>query len=299
MLVGAREAAVPVLRIAYGPNWFIKRAILALLALNRRHHAAAKVRYACAVFCVCWCPNMAAPRFYHPLALESGTDIALPETLAHHALRVLRLADGSPIVLFDGRGSQYPAILRIDGKKGYARLDQAQSPNTELAGRITVLQGIASGDKMDWIIEKAVEIGVSRFVPIRARRSVLQLNAERQAKRMAHWQRVIESASEQCGRNRLMTLADPVSLAEYARQPQDGLHLFCDPDAERTLAQALTPQHQDIVILIGPEGGWAPEEQDAAQQLQAQAIRFGRRVLRTETAALALSSAISALQGWE
>lgn len=242
---------------------------------------------------------MAAPRFYHPLPLESGAHVALPEALAHHAIRVLRLADGADIVLFDGQGAQYPATLRMEGKKGYAFLGQAQAPATELAGRITVLQGIASGDKMDWIIEKAVEIGVCHFVPVRARRSVLQLNAERQAKRLAHWQRVIESASEQCGRNRLMTLSEPLTLADYFRQPRTGLHLFCDPDAPQTLAQAISPDQQDIVILIGPEGGWADEEQEAALRAQAQAIRFGRRVLRTETAALALGAAISALQGWE
>ncbi|WP_341667584.1 16S rRNA (uracil(1498)-N(3))-methyltransferase [Alcaligenes sp. SDU_A2] len=242
---------------------------------------------------------MAAPRFYHPLPLEAGADIALPEALAHHAIRVLRLTDGADILLFDGHGAQYPATLHIEGKKGRASLGQAQTPPTELNGNITVLQGIAAGDKMDWIIEKSVELGVRRFVPIRARRSVLQLNAERQAKRLVHWQRVIESASEQCGRNRLMELAEPVTLAEYWQQAAQGLHLFCDPDAEQTLAQTLAPEHHDVVLLIGPEGGWAEQERASAVQAQARAIRFGHRVLRTETAALALTSAISALQGWE
>lgn len=242
---------------------------------------------------------MAAPRFYHPIALQADTRIALPETLAHHAIRVLRLKDGQEIVLFDGQGAQYPATLHIEGKKGFASLGAAQKPARELAGRITVLQGIASSDKMDWIIEKAVELGVSRFVPIRAQRSVLQLNAERQVKRLAHWQRVIESASEQCGRNRLMELAAPVTLAEHFAQGQAGLHLFCDPDAPQQLSQAIGQQDQAITILIGPEGGWSPEEQKVALGSQAQAIRFGHRVLRTETAALALTAAISALQGWE
>ncbi len=242
---------------------------------------------------------MAAPRFYHSLALQADTEIALPEALAHHAIRVLRLKDGQDIVLFDGQGAEYPGTLRIDGKKGYANLGAALEPARELAGRITVLQGIASSDKMDWIIEKAVELGVSRFVPVRAQRSVLQLNAERQAKRMAHWQRVIESASEQCGRNRLMELASPVTLAEYVRETRTGLHLFCDPDASQQLSQAIGPQDQAITLLIGPEGGWSPEEQKVALGAQAQAIRFGHRVLRTETAALALTAAISALQGWE
>lgn len=242
---------------------------------------------------------MAAPRFYHPSDLTAQTEIALPETLAHHAIRVLRLKDGQDIVLFDGLGTQYPATLRIEGKKGFASLGDAQTPVRELAGHITVLQGIASSDKMDWIIEKAVEMGVSRFVPIRAQRSVLQLNAERQAKRMGHWQRVIESASEQCGRNRLMELSAPLTLAEYFREAETGLHLFCDPDAPQQLAQAIGPQDQAMTILIGPEGGWSPEEQKVALGAQAQAIRFGHRVLRTETAALALTAAISALQGWE
>lgn len=242
---------------------------------------------------------MAAPRFYHPFALTAHTEIALPDALAHHAIRVLRLKDGQDIVLFDGLGTQFPATLRIEGKKGFANLGAAETPVRELAGRITVLQGIASSDKMDWIIEKAVEMGVSCLVPIRAQRSVLQLSAERQAKRMAHWQRVIESASEQCGRNRLMELAAPLSLSDYFRDARTGLHLFCDPDAPQQLAQAIKPQDQAVTILIGPEGGWSPEEQKVALAAQAQAIRFGHRVLRTETAALALTAAISALQGWE
>ena len=243
---------------------------------------------------------MAVPRFFCDAPLAAGTRIALPEALAHHALRVLRLTAGETIVLFNGQGGEYPATLEAEGKAGYAQLGDFNPREAELAGRITLVQGLPSGDKMDWVVEKAVELGAARVSPIAAQRSVLQLSGPRLEKRVAHWQRIAQSAAEQCGRNRLMAVDAPQPLADWLAQPADGLRLLCHPDASEDLAGALQSAQnlQALTLLVGPEGGWSDKELAQAQQAGVKAVRFGPRVLRTETAGLALLSAISALMAW-
>ncbi len=252
---------------------------------------------------------MPAPRFYCDVPLAAGARIALPDALAHHAVRVLRLRAGEAITLFNGLGGEFPAVLEIDGKAGYAQLGEFNPREAELGGRITLAQGLPSGDKMDWVVEKAVELGAARVCPIAAQRSVLQLSGARLEKRVAHWQRIAQSAAEQCGRNRLMAVDAPQALADWLAQPADGLRLLCHPEADQDLAGLLQGGSgasgasgasgvQALTLLVGPEGGWSDKELDAARQAGVQAVRFGPRVLRTETAGLALISAISALQGW-
>ncbi|HWK60455.1 MAG TPA: 16S rRNA (uracil(1498)-N(3))-methyltransferase [Eoetvoesiella sp.] len=243
---------------------------------------------------------MAAPRFFCPVPLHADQLIELPQELAHHALRVLRLKPGSAIVLFDGLGGQYPAQLIAEGKKGYARTGAHQAVEAELPGEIRLVQGLPSGDKMDWVVEKAVELGAVRISPIAAQRSVLQLNAERLAKRLLHWRRIAQSASEQCGRNRIMAVDAPVSLREYLAQANhaEQLTLLCQPEAPQTLEAALSASQGPIALLVGPEGGWSDEEQAEAARQPILPVRFGNRVLRTETAGLALISAVSALKRW-
>ncbi|MBR8657211.1 16S rRNA (uracil(1498)-N(3))-methyltransferase [Achromobacter sp. Marseille-Q0513] len=246
---------------------------------------------------------MSDPRFFCDVPLAPGARIALPEALAHHALRVLRLRPGEAIVLFDGKGGEYPAVLETEGKTGYAQLGPFNPREAEPAGRITLVQGLPSGDKMDWVIEKAVELGAVRVVPVAAQRSVLQLTGPRLEKRVAHWQRIAQSASEQCGRNRLMNVDAPQTLAQWLEQPAEGLRLLCHPDADDDLAGALAAlRNQDgtpaLTLLVGPEGGWSDKELDQARAAGVRAVRFGPRVLRTETAGLALIAAAAALLGW-
>ncbi len=243
---------------------------------------------------------MAQARFFCPIDLQTGQRVRLPDDVAHHAARVLRLRDGADIVLFNGQGGQYEARLALEGNAPCADVLAHQSIEAELAGRLTLVQGLPSGDKMDWVVEKAVEVGTSRVLPVAAQRSVLQLSGPRLEKRLLHWRRVSQAASEQCGRNRLMPVETPLALAEcLARHAApDCLVLFCDPDATVDLNDVLTPQDTDITILVGPEGGWSPEEQAAALAHSAKAVRYGKRILRTETAGIALVSAIAALQGW-
>lgn len=245
---------------------------------------------------------MAIPRFYVPLPLSVGALPRLPDEVAHHALRVLRLAPGTAIQLFNGQGGAYQAILQVQGKQAYAAIDAFDPSEVELAGRITLVQGIATGDKMDWIIEKAVELGATAIVPIAARRSVLRLSGPRLEKRIQHWQRIAQSACEQCGRNRLPELAAPLTLEQWLQQPgsPDTLRLLCHPEAETSLRTLLTraPAPANLALLVGPEGGWDDDELELAQRHHAVPVSFGPRVLRTETAGLALMAAATALLGW-
>jgi len=244
---------------------------------------------------------MAIPRFYCPADLVSDTTVALPSETAHHAVRVLRLKEGASIVLFDGRGGQYPATLALSGTQAHARLGAHEPLEAELPGHVTLVQGLAAGEKMDWIIEKAVELGAARVVPIAAQRSVLQLGGDRLRKRMEHWRRIVRAASEQCGRNRIMALDEPRTLGQYLREAEaaPSSMLFCHPGADRTLAEALQDRPERISLLVGPEGGWSDEEQALMARQGLTPIAFGKRVLRTETAGLALIAAASALCGWD
>jgi 16S rRNA (uracil1498-N3)-methyltransferase len=225
----------------------------------------------------------------------------LPPELTHHAIRVLRLKAGSAITLFDGLGGQYGAILRIDGKAGLAEVGPHDNIDVELAGEIILVQGIAAGDKMDWIIEKSVELGASRLVPIAARRSVPQLKGTRLEKRQRHWLRVAQAASEQCGRNRLMRIDAPCSLGEYLQAHRDTPRtqiLCCHPAAAAPLHTVLDHNATRISLLVGPEGGWSEAELATADRVGITPVQFGLRVLRTETAGLAMAAAATALLAW-
>lgn len=222
---------------------------------------------------------MSAPRFFCDAPLSAGARIALPEALAHHAIRVLRLRAGETVALFNGQGGEYPAVLEIEGKAGFAQLGAFDPREAELAGRITLVQGLPAGDKMDWVVEKAVELGAARVSPIAAQRSVLQLAGPRLEKRVAHWQRIAQSAAEQCGRNRLMAVDAPVALADWLAQPAEGLRLLCHPEADTDLSGLLgaTPGLASLTLLVGPEGGWSDKELAQAREAGVQAVRFGTR----------------------
>ncbi|MFA5662856.1 16S rRNA (uracil(1498)-N(3))-methyltransferase [Castellaniella sp.] len=240
---------------------------------------------------------MSTPRFFYPAPLVGQTQPGLPEPMAHHAQHVLRLGPGQHVVLFDGHGGEYPGVLHSSGTGLYVQLAGHDPVERELTGQLVLLQGLASGDKMDWIVEKAVELGVSELQPITAQRSVLRLAGERLGKRMARWQAIVQSASAQCGRNRLMRVHAPVSLADALAQAR-GTVLFCDPEGGQALSQALADAPARLGLLIGPEGGWSDQEHALARQHGLLPIRFGPRVLRTETAGMALAVACTTLLGW-
>jgi 16S rRNA (uracil1498-N3)-methyltransferase len=244
---------------------------------------------------------MPSPRFHCPFPLSAHARIELPEAIAHHAVRVLRLRDGDTLVLFDGHGGEYPATLSVDGRMVHAALGAHDPREAELAGGITLVQGLPSGDKMDWIVEKAVELGVRQLVPIAAQRSVLQLTGARQDKRLSHWRRIAAAASEQCGRNRLMRIEPVATLEQWLASPAAGLRALCHPEHGTPLKQALhsAEARREVCLVVGPEGGWTDAERDAARAGGTVEVSFGPRVLRTETAGLALVAATTALLGWD
>lgn len=240
---------------------------------------------------------MNSPRFYCREALSPGAHVELPEPVARHAVRVLRMPPGAAMVLFDGRGGQYPAhIERIERDRVYAELGAWQEVECESPLAITLVQALQAGDKMDFTIQKAVELGVRDIVPVESRRSVLKLSGERAAKRVAHWQGVAASACEQCGRNQVPLVAPLEKLENWlARPTQAPLRLMLAPDAEDTLLSL--PPAREVQLLIGAEGGLDPQEMIAARQSGFRAVRMGPRVLRTETAGLAALAVLQALWG--
>ena len=240
---------------------------------------------------------MNLPRFYCREALAPGAHVELPEPVARHAVRVLRLPPGAPMVLFDGRGGEYPAhIERIERDRVYAELAAWRDVERESPLHVTLVQALQAGEKMDFTIQKAVELGVRNIVPVESRRSVMRLAGERAAKRVAHWQGVAASACEQCGRNQVPLVAPLEKLENWLARPVQGaLRLMLAPDAEQSLADL--PPASEIQLLIGAEGGLDPQEMLAAKRAGFQAVRMGPRVLRTETAGLAALAVIQALWG--
>ncbi|RIX43049.1 MAG: 16S rRNA (uracil(1498)-N(3))-methyltransferase [Rhodocyclales bacterium GT-UBC] len=240
---------------------------------------------------------MNLPRFYCREALSPGAHIELPEPVARHAVRVLRLPPGAPMILFDGRGGQYLAhIERIERDRVMAELSAWQDVERESPLAVTLVQSLQAGEKMDFTIQKAVELGVRDIVPVESRRSVMRLAGERAAKRVAHWQGVSASACEQCGRNQVPLVAPLEKLESWLARPAgDALRLMLDPQAGQTLA-TIAPA-TNVQLLIGAEGGLDPQEVIAARQAGFVGVRMGPRILRTETAGLAALAILQALWG--
>lgn len=246
---------------------------------------------------------MSLPRFYYPNSIEIHQHLELPKELAHYMQRVLRLADQSQVTLFNGLGGEYQAQIHFSGKHVAAHVLAFTAIERELPWQISIAQGLATGDKMDWVCEKAVEMGASAFIPIAAQHSTLKLSGERLEKRLVHWQRIAQAASEQCGRNQLLQVQVLHTVAQLCQQlASDSVLLFCDPDAPQdfptAIKQATAHNTNHWILLIGPEGGWSEEEKKIALNAGAISMRFGSRVLRTETAAIALVGAIRGQLGW-
>lgn len=240
---------------------------------------------------------MNLPRFYCRAALSPGAHIELPEPVARHAVRVLRLPPGAPMVLFDGRGGEYLAhIQRIERERVVAELASWQDVERESPLAVALVQALQAGEKMDFTIQKAVELGVRDIVPVESRRSVLRLSGDRAAKRVAHWQGVAASACEQCGRNQVPLVAPLEKLENWLARPADAsLRLMLAPDADEALVDL--PPASAVQLLIGAEGGLDPQEVLAAKQAGFRPVRMGPRVLRTETAGLAALAILQALWG--
>lgn len=237
-------------------------------------------------------------RLYCPLPLRSGVEIELPELAAHHAARVLRLRSGDAITLFTGDGGEFDAELTSVGARAVvARVGDAHAVERESPLAVTLVQGLASAERMDWIVQKAVELGAAAIAPVATARSVARLDPARAARREAHWRSIAVSACEQCGRNRLPRLRPLSDLGTYlAETAHAKLRLVLAPDASVSLSEVDRPEGS-VDLLVGPEGGLAPDEVAAAHRAGFGGVMLGPRILRTETAALAAMSAMNCLWG--
>ncbi|MDT6960571.1 16S rRNA (uracil(1498)-N(3))-methyltransferase [Cupriavidus sp. SZY C1] len=243
------------------------------------------------------------PRFFVDTALAADAVLPLPEPVVRH-VQVLRLATGDAITLFNGQGGSHAATLGEIGKRhAVARVGAHDAAEAETPFAVTLAQGLAGGDKMDWLIEKAVELGVTAIQPLQASRSVVRLSGDRAAKRQAHWQALVQAACEQCGRNRLPAVAPVATLEAWlASAPASGARLLLSPRASGSLAD-LAATHRDawratgVTLLIGPEGGLSADEEDAARRAGFIGVTLGPRILRTETAGLACLATLNAILG--
>ena len=242
------------------------------------------------------------PQFYLPGPWESQKPTALTPEVAHH-LRVRRVQAGESFPVFDGKGQIAKAeLLSLSGKSGLAQISEIRTDtHRETPYAITLAQGLAGGDKMDWIVEKAVETGAQIIAPLQCERSVIKLtrssDEERAQKRLAHWRGIIQAACEQCDRT-VFTDLEPIQTFEaYLKaSPKPALKLLLSPDATTDMYSVLaTNDPQDIILMIGPEGGHSPEEEALAQAAGYQMVSLGERVLRTETAGVVAITAVHSI----
>lgn len=244
---------------------------------------------------------MAFPRFYCPALARGHARVTLPPSAAHHAARVLRLKVGDRVGLFDGRGGEaLGAVAAVRRREVHVEVMEWRAAAPAPALALTLAQALCAQEKMDWVVQKAVELGAVRIQPLAAQRSVVRLAPERAARRREHWEGVAVAACEQCGRNRLAEIGPVLSLRAWLGQagpPSPGeWRLLLAPEASAPLAR-LDPPTDAVTVLVGPEGGFTEEEMRDAAGAGFQPVRLGPRVLRTETAAVAALSAIQALWG--
>lgn len=242
---------------------------------------------------------MSAPRFYCPPPLPLSTNFELPAAAAHHASRVLRLRVGDAVQIFDGCGNALDATINeISGKHVMLGNLQTCMVQAESGLRIILAQAMCSSDKMDWIVQKATELGVSEILPVQTQRSVAKLTGTRAEKRTEHWRSVAISACEQCGRNDLPQIHAPQELDAWLLSMRNapGSKFILLPGGATQLHAQPKPQGS-VTFVVGPEGGFNADEANVAQQMGLVPILLGPRVLRTETAAIAGISALQTLWG--
>lgn len=230
-----------------------------------------------------------------PLAI--GATLALPEDAAAHLVRVLRLQPGDACVLFNGDGHDHDArIVSVGKREVLVDIVASRRIDNESPLAITLVQGIARGEKMDWILQKATELGVTRILPVTSERSEVKLDAQRADKRVAHWREVVVSACEQSGRARVPEVLAPQPLAQAAGL-RAGCGFLLDPAAERSLAALQGSTSGSCTLAIGPEGGWSPRDREQLLAAGFEGLRLGPRILRTETAGIAAIAALQAMAG--
>ncbi|MCF7221954.1 16S rRNA (uracil(1498)-N(3))-methyltransferase [Marilutibacter chinensis] len=242
---------------------------------------------------------MRLTRIHIDAALVPGREIDLPEGAAAHLARVLRLGVGDACVLFNGDGHDYAARIVAAGKRQLrVAVGAATAVDRESPLSVVLLQGVARGEKMDLILQKATELGVATIVPLWSQRSEVRLDGARAEKRLAHWRSVVAAACEQSGRAQVPDVAAPVALDRATASLPDGaLRLTLDPDGDAALSTLAVRPASTVVLAVGPEGGWSPRDREQLRAAGFGGLRLGPRILRTETAGLAAIAALQARFG--
>jgi 16S rRNA (uracil1498-N3)-methyltransferase len=241
---------------------------------------------------------MHVPRFYLPFPLAEGEALGLGEQSAHHATHVLRLRSGATVRIFDGKGCEHEGIIReVRRTQVTVEIGRAMTCIPEPPLAITLAQGIPRGDRMDLILQKAIELGVTHVQPLWTARSQSRTSGERMEKRLRHWQGVMISACEQCGRATLPGLETPVEYRSWLTGAhRHNWRILLAPEARQSLGK-LQRQGDSVLLLVGPEGGISDEETALAAAAGFSPVRLGPRILRTETASLAMIASLQSLWG--
>jgi len=243
------------------------------------------------------------PRIFVEVPLAAGSLVELPEAQAHHAAHVLRLREKEDLILFDGSGGEWHGRVASVGKRTLGvSIETHHATEREPPVAMTLVQALSSADRMDYTMQKAVELGASAIETVVAEKSVVRLAGERADARAAHWRRIAISACEQCGRNRVPAIAAPVAFSAWLRAPRpEALKLLASPGAtlslRETLADLPDAGPQSIVFAVGPEAGFSEREEASMDAAGFRRIHLGPRILRTETVAPALLAAVNALVG--
>lgn len=230
--------------------------------------------------------------------LEPGTEVELPEAAASHVARVLRLRAGAPLAAFDGSGRDFACeIVAVHGDRVRVRVGESVPGLPESPLSVTLVQSVSRGERMDLTLQKATELGVAAVVPVFSARSVVRLDGQQSERKLRHWQAVVTSACEQCGRSVVPGVRAPLDLQRYlAEPPRAGLRLVPDPAAGASLASLESVPH-GVELLVGPEGGFEESELESARRAGFTPVRLGPRVLRTETAGIVALALLQSLGG--
>jgi len=237
-------------------------------------------------------------RVYTERPLAEDAEVTLPEAAASHVARVLRLRAGAPLVLFDGSGADFRGeIVAVEGERVRVRIGERAAGLRESPLAITLVQAVSRGERMDWTLQKATELGVRRIQPVLSARSVVRLDEQQAGRKLRHWQAIVAGACEQCGRSVLPEVRAPLELSRFlAESSRDGQRLVLSPGGPASLA-GLASASARVELLIGPEGGLDDAELDAAGRAGFAPVRLGPRVLRTETAGIVALAVLQALWG--
>ncbi|HFC8478475.1 TPA: 16S rRNA (uracil(1498)-N(3))-methyltransferase [Neisseria subflava] len=237
------------------------------------------------------------PRFYVDFALSPDSVVELPDNVVRH-LNVLRVKNTEEIVLFNGNGKSYPALPEVlEKRRASVRILREESTDNESPLNITLVQAVSAAERMDFTLQKSVELGVAEIRPVISERCVVRLSGERAEKRVARWQEIVVSACEQSGRNIVPKVLPLTTYAQALQQlPQETTKLLMSLNRAQKLSD-VRPQSGKVVFMVGPEGGWTEKEEQQAFDAGFQSVTLGKRVLRTETASLAAIAAMQTLWG--